>query len=294
MKTTIVIPARYDSKRFPGKPLAVLNGKTILERVWEIASFVCQSIPDCSAIVATEEPSDETHENDIIPFCKKNSIPVVITSRKCRSGSDRVWSFVSNLENRPEVVVNLQGDVPTCPPHFVIQLIEALKTDPTAAVATICTRLNWDALDALRESKKENPFSGTTVIASTQNDAIWFSKSIVPAIRNEEELRKESNLSPVLRHVGLYAYRFDALQFFAASDVGKYERLEQLEQLRFLENGKKIRLVYGQYPPGYEQTISGVDTPEDLESVSKIVNECGELLDFYANEDWRKVLSYDC
>ena len=292
MKTTIVIPARYASKRFPGKPLAILNGKAILERVWEIASFVCQSIPDCSAIVATEEPSTETPENAIIPFCQKKDIPIVVTPRQCRSGSDRVWNVVSNSHDRPEIVVNLQGDVPTCPPHFVIQLIEALSADPTADVATVCTRLNWSALDALRESKKNNPFSGTSVIASSSNDAIWFSKNIVPAIRNEGKLRAESNLSPVLRHVGLYAYRYAALQFFANSNVGKYESLEQLEQLRFLENGKKIRLVHGQYPPGYEQTISGVDTPEDLERVSEIVKKSGELLDFYVKQDWKKALSY--
>ncbi len=290
MKTVIVIPARYGSKRFPGKPLAILNGKTILERVWEIASFVCHTISDCSAVVATEESKDEAQKNRIVSFCQEKSIPIVATSPQCRSGSDRVWNVVSNMDNRPEIVVNLQGDVPTCPPSFIIKLIDALNADSTADVATICTRLNWEALDSLRESKKKNPFSGTTVIASSTDDAVWFSKTIIPTVRNEDKLRSESALSPVLRHVGLYAYRFEALRFFANADDGFYEQLEQLEQLRFLENGKKVRLVYGKYPPGYEQTTSGVDTPEDLVRISEIIRKRGELLNFYTNSEWEKEL----
>jgi 3-deoxy-manno-octulosonate cytidylyltransferase (CMP-KDO synthetase) len=290
MKTIIVIPARYGSKRFPGKPLALLEGKAILERVWDIASFVCNSVPNCSAVLATEEPSTETPSDKIISFCNEKNIPIVTTSPQCRSGSDRAWEVVSNLLVRPDVVVNLQGDVPTCPPHFVIQLIEALSKDPTADVATICTQLDWSALDALREAKKSGPFSGTTVIASQNDEAIWFSKNIIPAIRNEEKLRSETAFSPVLRHVGLYAYRYEALEFFAASNNTPYEKLEQLEQLRFLENGKKILLVRGKYPPGYEQTTSGIDTHSDLERAAEVIRNSGELLDYYANADWKEEL----
>lgn len=281
MKSLIIIPARYGSKRFPGKPLALLEGKRILERVWEIASFVCNKVEDCEAIVATETPSENNPSNRIIEFCHSNNINVVTTSERCRSGSDRVWEVVSKLENQPDVIVNLQGDVPICPPSFVTQLIDALHNCPEASVATIYTQLTWEALDELRCAKIENPFSGTTVIVNPQNEALWFSKNIIPAIRNEAQLREESSLSPILRHVGLYAYRFDALRFFANSPKSQYEQLEQLEQLRFLENGKKILMVEGHYPSGYEKSTSGVDSPQDLERIAQIIRSYGELLDYY-------------
>lgn len=283
MKTLIVIPARYGSKRFPGKPLAELEGKRIIERVWEIASFVCQKIPNCEAVVATETSSAECPSEKIIDYCKTHRIKVITTSDSCRSGSDRVWEAAQRATEKPEIIVNLQGDVPTCPPVFVENLIKALRNNPQASVATIYTHLTWDALDELRKAKKSSPFSGTTVIVNSQNEALWFSKNIIPAIRNESQLRIESanNLSPVYRHVGLYAYRYDALQFFANSEKGNYEKLEQLEQLRFLENHKTILMVEGTYPPGYDRSTSGVDSPEDLERVAQIIRLNGELLDVY-------------
>ena len=110
-------------------------------------------------------------------------------------------------------------------------------------------------------------------------NAKWFSKNIIPAIRGEEALRAASPTSPIFRHIGLYAYRFDALRFFANSKKGEYEKLEQLEQLRFIENGYKIQMIEGAYPPGFEGVTSGVDTPEDLERVAAVLRSRGELLD---------------
>jgi len=279
MKVLIVIPARYGSKRFPGKPLALLEGKPILQRVWEIARRACQALPDCQAVVATETPSPTSKSGEIVEFCESRNIPIVVTSDACHSGSDRVWEVVSNLKEQPEAIVNLQGDVPTCPPNFVIDLANALLASPEASVGSIYTRLTWDALDALREAKKTSPFSGTTLILNKNSEAIWFSKNIIPAIRDEEKRRASSEFSPVCRHVGLYAYRYDALKFFANSEKSEYERLEQLEQLRFLENGYSIKMVEGTYPRGYERSASGVDSPEDLERVAQIIRQFGELLD---------------
>lgn len=281
MKTLIVIPARYNSKRYPGKPLEMLAGKTILERVWEIASFVCKKIPSCSAIVATETPSDQCPSDQIVSLCEKSGIPVMITSDACRSGSDRAWEVASRQEPAPDFVVNLQGDVPTCPPDFVVKLIKALEESPNADVASVYTRLSWEALDVLRDSKKDTPFSGTTVVTNPADEALWFSKNIIPAFRDEKRLRKESPFSPVKRHVGLYAYRYDALRFFATSEKSPYEDLEQLEQLRFLENGRRIQMVEGTYPQGYDKTVSGIDSEEDRKRVEQIIRENGELLDHY-------------
>ena len=284
MQTLIVIPARYSSSRFPGKPLAQLAGKTILERVWEIASFVCERVENCRAVVATETPSSQCPSDRIIDFCKQRGIPVVETSNECRSGTDRAWETVCKQSEKPDVIVNLQGDVPTCPPNFLMQIIDALQKRPEAAVASIYARLSWRALDALRNAKKTNPFSGTTVAVDKQGRALWFSKNIIPAVRKENDLRKLSNLSPILRHVGLYAYRSAALEFFANSPKGYYEKLEELEQLRFLENGYLVQMVEGSYPPGYDQVTSGVDSPEDLERVESIIRSSGELLDYFYSQ----------
>ena len=281
MKTLIVIPARYNAKRLPGKPLRELAGKTIVERAWEIASFICQSVPSCSAIVATETPSEDCPSDRIVSLCEKSGIPIMITSDSCRSGSDRAWEVASRQTIAPDVVVNLQADFPTCPPDFVVKLIKALEESSNADVASVYTRLSWEALDVLRNSKKDTPFSGTTVVTNPGDEALWFSKNIIPAIRGEERLRKESSFSPVKRHVGLYAYRYDALRFFATSEKSRYEELEQLEQLRFLENGRRIQMVEGTFPKGYDKTVSGIDSEEDLKRVGQIIREYGELLDSY-------------
>ncbi len=261
--------------------MASLEGKAILERVWEIASFAASRIPNCGAVVATETPSEDCPSEKIISFCESHGINVVTTSDACRSGSDRVWEVVSKMAEKPNVVVNLQGDVPTCPPDFIEKLVKSLEANTNASAATIYTKLSWDALDAFREAKKTSPFSGTSVIVSPKGEALWFSKNIIPAIRDEKVLRERTSISPILRHIGIYAYRYEALQFFAGADKGEYERLEQLEQLRFLENGMKIMAVEGCYPRGYDRTTSGVDSQDDLERVAEIIRQNGELLSFY-------------
>ena len=279
MRTLIVIPARYNSKRFPGKPLAMLAGKPILQRVWDIADSVCHSIADCSAIVATETPSDNCRSERIVDFCRQRQIPVALTSNECRSGSDRVFEVARRHFPSADIVVNLQGDVPTCPPYFLNKLIKSLQDSPQASVASVYTSLSWDSLDQLRESKKKAPFSGTTVITNKDDMALWFSKTIIPAIRNEQDFRSTNpTQSPVKRHIGLYAYRFEALKFFATTSPGVYESLEQLEQLRFLENGYQIKMSEVAYPQGYEQLTSGIDSPDDLARAVRIINEYGEII----------------
>lgn len=278
MKKLIVIPARYNSKRFPGKPLAMLAGKPILQRVWDIANSVCNSIGDCSAVVATEAPSENCHSEHIIDFCRQLQIPVITTSNECRSGSDRVYEVAKNHFPFADIVVNLQGDVPTCPSYFLNKLIESLENSPEASVASVYTALSWDSLDKLRESKKAAPFSGTTVIINKDNMALWFSKTIIPTIRNEQDYRSANpELSPVKRHIGLYAYRFEVLEFFATASPGVYESLEQLEQLRFLENGYQIKMSEVVYPEGYEQLTSGIDSPNDLARAEQIIKQYGEI-----------------
>lgn len=279
MKSLIVIPARYGSKRFPGKPLAELCGRAIIQRVWDIADAVCRSRKDCEAVVATEEPEKSGEGSAlIIDYCEKHGIPVEITPSSCRSGSDRVWAVAVNRAERPDVLLNLQGDNPLCPPQFISALLDAFEEHPETQVATPFTRLDWAALAALRESKKDSPFSGTTAIIGMDGNAKWFSKNIIPAIRGEEKLAAGGGLSPVCRHVGLYAYKFAALAYFSQAPLGEYEKFEQLEQLRFIENGIPVRMVEVNYPAGYDASTSGVDSPEDLIRAEKLIRQAGELL----------------
>ncbi len=268
MSTAIIIPARWASKRFPGKPLAELCGKPILEHVWEIAAAVCARHEDCYALVATEtRDAEDGGSGKILDFCKDRGIPVMETPASCRSGSDRAWAAVQKLETaedaKIDVVINLQGDNPFCPPVFLDSLISAFRRHPETLVATPYVKLTWGMLDRFREAKRESPMSGTSVILKKDGTAHWFSKNVIPAIRNEASLREKTPVSPVCRHVGLYAYRPAALAFFSAAPAGEYEQLEQLEQLRFLENGIPVRMVEVVYPQGYQAT-SGIDSPEDL------------------------------
>lgn len=279
MKSLIVIPARYGSRRFPGKPLAQLCGKAIIQRVWEIADSVCRSRKDCEAVVATETPSAPGEGSAaIIEYCEKHHIPVEITPESCRSGSDRVWAVASGRAEHPDVLLNLQGDNPLCPPQFIHALLDAFEAHPDTQAATPYTRLSWAELAALREAKKSSPFSGTTVIVGRDGNAKWFSKNIIPAIRGEEKFAAAGGSSPVCRHIGLYAYRFAALAYFSQAPLGEYERFEQLEQLRFLENGLPVRMVEVTYPAGYAAAASGIDSPEDLARAERLIANSGELL----------------
>ena len=279
MKSLIVVPARYGSKRFPGKPLAELAGKAILQRVWDIAAAVCAARSDCEAVVATEAPERAGEGSAlIVDYCREHGIPVELTPSSCRSGSDRVWSVASARSEAPDVLLNLQGDNPLCPPQFLHALLDAFETHRETMVATAYTRLDWAALTALREAKKSSPFSGTTAIVGADGNAKWFSKNIIPAIRGEEKLREQSAMSPVCRHIGLYAYRYAALAFFSQAPLGEYEQLEQLEQLRFLENGIPVRMVEVTYPAGLDAGASGVDTPEDLARAAAILAKLGGAL----------------
>ncbi len=261
-RSIIVIPARYGSTRFPGKPLTMIAGKTLLQRVYEVACAATLKMSDVKIFVATDDDRIQDHALEL-------GAEVVMTPEDCKTGSDRALAACSQLETLPEIVVNLQGDAPLTPPHFVTAIINSLVNNPECDVATPVAQLSWDALDDLRENKLQRPFSGTTSIVDNNNNALWFSKQIIPALRQEEKLRQSQKLSPIFRHIGLYGYRFAALQKFVSLPEGNYEALEGLEQLRFLENGltiKAVKVDYGQFP-----SMSGVDTPEDAKKAEQLL-----------------------
>jgi 3-deoxy-manno-octulosonate cytidylyltransferase (CMP-KDO synthetase) len=271
MKTTLIIPARYASQRFPGKPLAKIAGKTMLARVCEIARSAIASMPTTTTtpqtqiLVATDDQRIVSHAQDL-------GVAAIMTPKECPTGSDRVLAAIDQLPeaDQPDYVINLQGDVPLTPPHFVRTLLQVLQADAGIEIITPVVQLSWGALDALRDSKKITPFSGTTAMVQ-DGHALWFSKNIIPAMRNEGALRQASALSPVYRHIGIYGYRLDVLRAFVGYPVSHYEQLEGLEQLRALTHGHKIRAVpvdYGEYP-----AFTGIDSPEDAVRAEKLLQE---------------------
>lgn len=269
MKLLIAIPARYASTRLPGKPLLEIHGKAMLQRVYEIARMAGKKYQNLECIVATDDAR-------IMDYCAKHNINSMLTAESCRTGTDRLQDLLSKLPVQPEFIVNLQGDNPLCPPWVVEAILDAYLENNSYEVITPCVRLNWQELAQLQASKQNSPFSGTTAIVNKEGQAIWFSKQILPAIRNVESCQqKEPSFSPVLRHIGLYGYKTSTLQKIANLPVGSYEEYEGLEQLRFLENGININVVLVDYRG--RPNMSGVDSPADLAKAQKLILEYGEF-----------------
>ncbi|MDF0486703.1 3-deoxy-manno-octulosonate cytidylyltransferase [Sphingomonas sp. H39-1-10] len=261
----IVIPARYGSTRLPGKPLVSIAGRTLLSRVVAIAREGARRVGNAEVVVATDDPR-------ILDHARELGCAAVMTDPAITSGSGRAWAVARERLVPPPIVVNLQGDAPFAAPDMIAALITALRASP-CGVATPVVRLDWRALDALRAHKLASPFSGTTCARRADDRALWFSKAVIPAIRNEGRLRGASDLSPIFRHIGLYAYRFAALRRFEETEPTPYEVLEGLEQLRFLETGEDI-LTVAVAPPRH--AMSGIDTPEDVAMAEALIAEHGE------------------
>ena len=264
MRSLIVVPARYGSTRFPGKPLHLIAGRSMVSRVADVARKAADLMDDADYVVATDDQR-------IMDHCAGEGLKAVLTPQDVATGTDRALAAVEALGMTPDVIVNLQGDAPFTPPEMVAAIGRAAASGEDD-VATPVVRLSWSELDKMREHKLTAPFSGTCCICDPVGRAIWFSKMIIPGMRKEADMRKSSAVSPVLRHIGLYAYRLDALRRFAALPESHYEKLEGLEQLRMLENGMRIRVVEVDEP---DVNIGGVDTPEDLALAERLLKEKG-------------------
>jgi 3-deoxy-manno-octulosonate cytidylyltransferase (CMP-KDO synthetase) len=264
----IVIPARYDSSRLPGKPLLKIRGIEMIKRVASIASRVCRENAGCAYTVATDD-------GRIMSFCNSNSINAVLTSGDCRNGTERCRDAVKRLKFSPKLIINLQGDNPLCPTWVLQDIINEWQRIE-ADVYTPCVHLSWDEYDKLIASKKETPFSGTTVVGDKNGFALAFSKNVIPAIRNPEKAREILKTSPVMRHIGLYAYTWQTLKEYNDNEESLYEKsyIEGLEQMRFLYNGYKIKLVNTDYRG--RETTGGVDSAEDVKRVEEIIEKFGE------------------
>lgn len=269
MKTAIVIPARYASTRLPAKPLIMIRGQTLLERVVKLSLAAAAGIDDVSLIVATDDERIAAH-------CRALGVDYAMTHPDLPTGTDRVADAVKQLAEQPDFILNMQGDAPLTPPDFLRALIESFRETPCDAITPV-TQLSWAQLDKLRQNKEATPFSGTTaVFDQSTGKAFWFSKTILPAIRKEEELRQQSDKSPVFRHIGLYGYSRTMLAQYVRLPESPFEKLEGLEQLRLLENHYSLRCV----PVDFKgrANMSGVDSPEDIARAEALIDQHGELL----------------
>lgn len=234
----IVIPARYASTRYPAKPLATLKGATGIERTLLERSVMAAR----AAAVATRGVTGlfvATDDERIADEARRIGVDLVMTDPDCANGTERVAQAVERAGLGQPIVVNLQGDAPLTPPHFVSALIAAMRADEARQVATPVLRCDAEALENFLNDRKEGRVGATTVVRDLRGDAIYFSKEVIPFTGS----LKPGDPIPVFHHVGLYAYTPEALRLYASLTPGPLERLEGLEQLRFLEHGHRIAAV---------------------------------------------------
>lgn len=233
MSVLIAIPARYASTRYPGKPLVSLKGpdgeKTLIRRSWEAAMSVAGVD---RVVVATDDERIRSHAEEF-------GAEVVMTSSACQNGTERCAEVAQKLQGF-EVVVNLQGDAPLTPAWFVEDLVAGLRGNPGAEIATPVLRCNGRMLAGLLADRRAGRVGGTTAVFGAGMRGLYFSKEVIPFTGKDFG---DDEPTPVFHHVGVYAYRPQALAEYPAWPVGMLERLEGLEQLRFLEQGRQVLCV---------------------------------------------------
>ena len=260
----IIIPARYASTRYPGKPLVPLKGasgvaKSLIQRSWECAS----SVPGCSGVwVATD---DDRIAAEVVRFGGR----VVMTSADCANGTERCADALSQLGELPDIIVNLQGDAPLSPTFVVEKLAARLDEDPEAAMATPAVRCSQSLYEHLAADAAQGRVGGTTVVFDRASRALYFSKQIIPFL---PRTALDDGIMPIHLHLGLYAYRRSALSLYAAADASELERLEGLEQLRFLELGLPVSVV--QLAPLDWDSIE-LNNPSDVALIERVLVDRG-------------------
>jgi len=258
--TLVVIPARAGSTRLPMKPLTPVAGRTLLHRAIAAARAGIGE-RDARLVVATDDARVAEH-------AAAAGAEAVMTDPGVTTGSGRALAAARAAAPDATRVVNFQGDAPFLPPAALPALLDCDRP-----VATPVVRLGWAALDALRAHKRVAPFSGTTCVATADGRALWFSKQVLPAIRDEAAARALGDPSPVLRHIGLYAYDRAVLERFEAAPPSAPELLEGLEQLRLLELGIAVTVL--PVPPG-RFDMGGVDSPADVARAERLIAAHGD------------------
>ncbi len=234
----IVIPARYGSTRFPGKPLVKINGKEMVLHVYDRAKMVKNAL---EVIIATDDIR-------IYDCAKKYGAKVEMTSSDIKSGTDRVWEVAKNKSY--EIIVNLQGDEPFIDTNVIEQAIEVLENDNEADISTPVTKI--------KNIEEVNDPNIVKVVFNDKNYAIYFSRASIPFYRDENFDKR------YFKHIGLYCFRKKSLKRFVELSQSKLELIEKLEQLRAIEAGMKIKIIETEY-----ESIS-IDTPSDLDRLKNL------------------------
>jgi 3-deoxy-manno-octulosonate cytidylyltransferase (CMP-KDO synthetase) len=262
MKTTILIPARYASTRYPGKPLAELSlpsgeKKSLIRLSWEAA----QRVKGVDAVHVV------TDDERISLAAQEFGASVIMTSSECENGTARCAEAFLNGEIEADLVVNFQGDAPLTPEWFVEDLIRAMKKDSSAEVATPVLQCDAVTYRHFIEDRKKGRVGGTTAIFDRNLRALYFSKEVIPYI-NPTKVPSEN--IPVYHHVGVYAYRPSALRAYTEWGMGLPEAFEGLEQLRFLENDYVVRCVIVK---SRGRVFWELNNPEDIARIESVIKE---------------------
>ena len=235
MSAAIIVPARYASSRYPGKPLVPLKGaggdaKPLIRRTWE-AGLQVRGID--TLVIATDDAR-------IADAARGFGAEVAMTPEACANGTERCAASLAVLADDIDIIVNLQGDAPLTPPHFLRALLDAMAADPTIQVATPAIRATPEVQRRLFADQAEGRVGGTTLATDSRGDALYFSKSVIPHV---PQARIGDPTLPLFLHVGVYAYRREALAAYAAAPACELELLEGLEQIRFLDMRVPVRMV---------------------------------------------------
>jgi 3-deoxy-manno-octulosonate cytidylyltransferase (CMP-KDO synthetase) len=262
VNTVILIPARYASSRYPGKPLVEIRGaggvaKPLIQRSVEAA----RKIAGVGGVFVT------TDDERIADACGRFGVGVIMTSPECRNGTERCAEALAQL-HQPDLVINFQGDALLTPNHFVEGLIERMRCDDVD-VATPAMRLRSEEVRTLQAEEAAGRVGGTTVVRDDAGRALYFSKRLIPHLPAGA---LDQPLSPVLLHVGVYAYRPTALAAYAQTPPTELEQLEGLEQLRFLVAGIPVAVVEVEPPPF---ALRELNNPEDVAPIEEALVRAG-------------------
>jgi 3-deoxy-manno-octulosonate cytidylyltransferase (CMP-KDO synthetase) len=264
MSVVIIIPARYASTRYPGKPLVELRGasgvaKSLIHRSWDAA----MSVAGVDRVVVA------TDDSRIQAAAEGFGAEVIMTSSDCVNGTERCSEAHVALENAYDIVVNLQGDAPLTPAWFIEDLIAGLNAKPQVEVATPVLRTDGRALRGFLEDRRAGRVGGTTAVFGTDNNALYFSKEVIPFTG---QIFDDAAQTPVFHHVGVYAYRPDPLALYPTWQAGPLEQLEGLEQLRFLERGRHMLCVE---VDAMGRQFWELNNPEDVPKLEAMMVEMG-------------------
>jgi 3-deoxy-manno-octulosonate cytidylyltransferase (CMP-KDO synthetase) len=261
MKSVIFIPARYASSRYPGKPLVELTGadgvkKSLIQRSWEAA----KAVDGVDAVYVLTD--DDRIRDASLAF----GADVLMTSSEARNGTERCAEGLAQLDEQPDVVVNLQGDAPLTPAWFIEDLLAAVAADEEVQMVTPVLRCDKETLTNFVTDRLNSRVGGTTAAIRPDGKALYFSKEVLPYVGSLD------NPPEVWHHVGVYAYRPKALAAYGSWPEGPLEKAEGLEQLRFLENGWPITCVPVE---GRGRVFWELNNPIDVERIEAVLKQEG-------------------